>query len=181
MNCDVICPPISVFLVFWKPHKTNSPSGLTEIILFLVACHIFQKLMRKQWTHSKGNMVPKSNLLSVSTNENMRKKQTFHFQLKRKNVNYILTFLFNIIIYLELINISAAAGAAAVVPLQALKVGCSMSHYPPCRMISDLWNKEKQRCHLKINETLNFVRLNLSQPIIIKAYQNKLHPEKQLN
>lgn len=62
--------------------------------------------------------------------------------------------------------------AAAAVLLQALKVGCLMSRNPHSIMVFKLLKRGKTRCHLKIYETLNFFPLNLSQSIIIKAYQN---------
>lgn len=62
--------------------------------------------------------------------------------------------------------------AAATVPLQALKVECLMSHNPHCVMVFKPLKEGKTRCHLKIYETLNFLPLNLSRSIIIKAYQN---------
>lgn len=62
--------------------------------------------------------------------------------------------------------------APAAVSLQAIKVGCFMFCNPRCVMVFKPLKQGKTRCHLKIYETLNPFTLNLSQSIIIKAYQN---------
>ncbi len=67
--------------------------------------------------------------------------------------------------------INPSPAAAAVLP-QALKVGCLMSRNPQCIMVFKPLKQVKARCQLKIYETLNFIPLNLTQSIIIKAYQN---------
>lgn len=68
-----------------------------------------------------------------------------------------------------MINSSPAPAAA---PPPAIKVGCFMFCDHRCVMVFKPLKQGKTRCHLKIYETSKLFTLNLSQSIIIKAYQN---------